>query len=34
MIVKSHKGLMYDSDDMPTESVIDILTERMTDKLE
>lgn len=34
MIVKSHKGLLYDSDDMPTESVIDILTERMTDRLE
>ncbi len=30
LIIKSSKGLLYDSDDMPTERAIDILTKRMT----
>lgn len=29
LIIKSPKGLLYDSDDMPTESVADILAKRM-----
>lgn len=29
LIIKSPKGLLYDSDDMPTESVSDILSKRM-----
>ena len=29
MIIKSPKGLLYDSDDMPTERVSDVLSARM-----
>ena len=29
LIIKSPKGLLYDSDDMPTESVANILAKRM-----
>lgn len=30
LIIKSPKGLLYDSDDMPTERAMDILSQRMT----